>query len=74
MSDPTAILALASSGTLALGVASIAALKGWQGWLELKRIEVRGAGKSPVGKDLANLRDRVRRLETIANGGASGGR
>ncbi len=70
MNDPAAFLALASSGTLALGVFSVAALRGWHGWLELRRMQIgTGGGRSaPARVELADLRARVRRLEAIANG------
>ena len=42
MSEPMTLLALASFGLLALGIAVTAGLKGWQGWLDLKRYELAG--------------------------------
>ena len=57
-------------------VASVALLKAWNGWLELKRLEI-DAGRSPdtdaidspAGRiSLADLKQRVRRLEAIADG------
>ena len=70
MSDPAALLALASSGTLALGVTAAATLKAWHEWLELRRMQIdktrgRGSGRRT---ELAELRERVKRLELIANG------
>ena len=50
------------------------ALKGWQGWLELKRFELTtAAGDStlpPAGGriEIADLKERVRKLEAIAAG------
>ena len=74
MSDPAALIALASTGTIAVAMTSVAALRGWEDWLELRRQQL-GAGKPPAGSapgarrlDLADSRDRVRRLEAIANG------
>ena len=59
----------------ALAMLSIAALRGWEGWLQLRRIELaegRGRRRAPspaaARLDLADLKDRVRRLEAIANG------
>ena len=72
MSDPASLAALTASGLLAIGLASAALLKGWHGWLELRRIELaRGGGaRRPGGRlEVAELRARVRRLEAIANGG-----
>lgn len=71
MADPAAWFALALAATLGLGLASLASLRAWREWLDLKRLEVaRGAGRRPPGgrSDLAELRDRVRRLEAIATG------
>jgi hypothetical protein len=57
-----------------LAGASWAALKGWQGWLELKRFELTHASGDrmlpPAGNriELADLRERVRKLEAIAAG------
>jgi hypothetical protein len=60
---------------VALAMLSLAALRGWEGWLQLRRIELaQGRGRrrppSPAAArlELADLRDRVRRLEAIANG------
>jgi hypothetical protein len=59
----------------ALFLLSLAALRGWEGWLQLRRIELsqgrdRRRVPSPAAArlELADLRDRVRRLEAIANG------
>ena len=70
MADPALLVALGSTGTLAIGATAAAALKGWRGWLELRRLELeRGAGRRAGSRpDLAELRARVRRLEAIANG------
>lgn len=53
----------------------IAAMRGWRGWLELKRAELRQQGeataRAPAADpriELAALRERVRRLEAIAQG------
>jgi hypothetical protein len=57
-----------------LGLASVAALKGWQGWLELKRFELTQSGADRTlppasGRiEMADLRERVRKLEAIAAG------
>ena len=66
------VLTIAIAGGLA--AAGWAALKGWQGWLELKRFELtHGAAdhKLPpaTGRiEIADLRERVRKLEAIAAG------
>lgn len=74
MSDPASLLALSGSGLLAAGIAAAAGLKAWSGWLELKRIELGGsraarpATPAAARIELADLRERVRRLEAIATG------
>ena len=75
MSEAMTMIAVASFGLAALTIAVIASLKGWQGWLELKRMELavprgKGEGRGPVAEriELADLRERVRKLETIAAG------
>ncbi len=59
---------LATLGFGAFATAMMAALKGWQGWLDLKRMELtRRAG--PPGEErieIAELRVRVKQLEAIA--------
>jgi hypothetical protein len=75
MTDPASLAALTASGLIAVGLASAALLKGWHGWLELRRIELAkgvGGGRRPGGRsELSELRDRVRRLEAIASGSAA---
>ena len=72
--EPLSIGLLAASVLVGFGLASWAALKGWQGWLELKRFELsHQAGDRtlpPAGNriELADLRERVRKLEAIAAG------
>ncbi len=72
--EPLSIGMIASSVLLALGLASIAALKGWNAWLEYKRLElashVGDATLPPAGGriELADLKERVRKLEAIAAG------
>ena len=70
MSDPASLLVLGSTLTVGVGVIAAATLSGWQQWLELRRadIEREGARRSPRGTELAELRERVKRLEAIANG------
>ena len=68
MSDPAALLALASTGTLAIGVTAIAALKAWHEWLEVRRAQIEQGRPSSRRGELAELRDRIKRLEAIAEG------
>jgi hypothetical protein len=72
--DPLTLGVLAASVLVAVGTATFAALKGWQGWLELRRFELsQAAGDRTLpptsGRiELADLRERVRKLEAIAAG------
>jgi hypothetical protein len=67
----TIVAALALAG-LAIFVA--AALRGWQGWLELKRIELTAVSRTPEARtggmaeriELADLKERIRKLESLA--------
>jgi hypothetical protein len=69
VTEPLLLFITAGAALLALLVASAALLRGWQEWLELRRLEVAQRGRGPAGaRDLANLRKRVRRLEAIASG------
>ena len=74
MTDPILIATVAASLLVAVGIAAWASLKGWQGWLELKRLELangRAEATMPpaTGRiELADLRERVRKLEAIAAG------
>jgi hypothetical protein len=66
--DPISIGVIAASVIAGLAAASLAALKAWNGWLELKRFELtHDAGDRQLppatGRiEMADLRDRVRKL------------
>lgn len=75
--DPTLI----TTGGSLIGLVVIAAslLRGWQGWLDLKRQELdraapssaraeEGSGIGTARIELADLRERIRKLEAIASG------
>jgi len=72
--EPLSMGLLALSLLAGLSLASWAALKGWQGWLELKRYELSHlAGDRmlpPAGNriEIADLKERIRKLEAIAAG------
>jgi hypothetical protein len=76
MSEADLIIAVvAGLAAFLIGVAAL--LRGWSGWLELKRAQMEGgigigsgrAAPSPAQRiELAALKERVRRLEAIANG------
>lgn len=66
---------IAVAALLGLVVIAVAALKGWQGWLELKRRELDRAhpaepapGPGAARIEIADLKERVRKLEAIAAG------
>jgi len=72
--DPLSIGLIAASILFGLGTAAFAALKGWNAWLELKRMELTQAAGDrslpPAGNriEIADLKERVRKLEAIAAG------
>ena len=72
--DPLTIGVLSASVIAGLCGASIAALKAWNGWLELKKMELTQAVGDrvlpPAGGriEMADLKERVRKLEAIAAG------
>ena len=72
--EPLSMALLAASLFLGLTLASWAALKGWQGWLDLKRFELSHAAGDrtlpPAGNriEIADLKERIRKLEAIAAG------
>ncbi|HEY0626273.1 MAG TPA: hypothetical protein VGD10_06010 [Allosphingosinicella sp.] len=73
MTEPMTIIAMASSGLIGLSIAAFAGLKGWKGWLDLKRLELAGhratESRSPTMEriELADLKERIRKLEAIAS-------
>ena len=74
MSDPETLVAILAAAVVALAMLSLAALKGWDGWLQLRRMELsqsqgtRAPTPAQARIELADLRERVKRLEAIANG------
>ena len=72
--DPITMAVLAASFLIGLGAASWAGLKAWNGWLELKRFELthdaadRTLPPATGRIEIADLRERVRKLEAIAAG------
>jgi hypothetical protein len=75
--DPTVIVA--TSGLMGLVVIAAALLKAWNGWLDFKRQELArsaphiadhdsapGLGTARI--ELADLKERIRKLEAIASG------
>ncbi|HEX8667265.1 MAG TPA: hypothetical protein VF727_02710 [Allosphingosinicella sp.] len=74
MTEATTTILTACFALAGLGMVLAAALKGWHGWLEVRRLELAGprpaaeAGGGGMAEliELADLRERVRRLESIA--------
>jgi hypothetical protein len=72
--DPVTIAVLSASIIVGLTGAALAGLRAWNGWLELKKMEltqsVGDRGLPPAGEriEMADLRERVRKLEAIAAG------
>lgn len=76
MTDPATYAWLAAAALAGLVTVTIAALKGWRDWIALQRFSIEGrrAGGAPdrgptaARIELADLRERVRKLEAIAAG------
>jgi hypothetical protein len=72
--DPITIGVMSVSVLAGLGAASWAGLKAWNGWLELKKMELtqiagdRGLPPATGRIEMADLKERVRKLEAIAAG------
>jgi hypothetical protein len=72
--DPVTIAVLSASIIVGLSGAALAGLRAWNGWLELKKMEltqsVGDRSLPPAGGriEMADLRERVRKLEAIAAG------
>jgi hypothetical protein len=72
--DPITMAVLGASVLIGLAAASWAGLRAWDGWLELKRFELthdaadRGLPPASGRIEIADLRERVRKLEAIAAG------
>ena len=78
MSEMMLPLILASAIVLVTAMVCLSALRAWRGWLELKRLQL-GAKPAAANDDdemetpatlieLASVKERLRRLEAIANG------
>ncbi len=71
--DPLLLIAAALVSLIGLVLTSVAALKGWRGWLDLKRAEIGSQRPEPTYPsaariEVADLKERIRRLEAIASG------
>lgn len=75
MTEP---MLIAASALAALLVVAAAALKGWEGWLNFKRseldlrrhpAEIEGGARDGIQRiEIADLKERIRKLEAIASG------
>ena len=69
--DLVLVLAMLLAGVALL---SFALLRGWEDWLRLRRLELSATDPRPRASaagqrlELIDLKDRVKRLEAIANG------
>ena len=67
-------IAVAGLAVTGLAIFLAATLRGWQGWLELKRLELGGRGQASEPRtggmaeriELADLKERIRNLESLA--------
>ncbi len=72
MTEPFTMLTLAGFGLSGLSIALFTGLRGWQGWLDLKRQELTAAPgraeRSPAMDriEIADIKERIRKLESIA--------
>ncbi len=79
MTDPVFYLTMALTALCGLGMLVGAGLSGWRGWLALKAQELAihgqppapalpGSGSATARIEIADLKERIRKLEAIAAG------
>jgi hypothetical protein len=77
MTDPIMWTAISGASLAGIVVVTIATLKGWRDWISLQRLSLEGRGhaeptsgvpSSAARIELADLKERVRKLEAIAAG------
>ena len=75
--EPNVYFEMGLVGLAAVGMLTAGALRGWRGWLELKRLELQARPSdtdlpppSTMSSriELADLKERIRKLEAIAAG------
>lgn len=73
--DVNSYIVVASAGLAGLGMVTVAGLNGWRDWLQLKgreldRDHAAHASAQGIGAriEIADLRERIRKLEAIAAG------
>lgn len=70
------VFIIAAAALIGLIVVAFALLRGWQGWLALKQRELEkapreiegGAGAGAARIEIADLKERIKKLEAIASG------
>ncbi len=80
MTDLSISLLSGALGMMALTIVSLVTLRGWGQWLALRRVEIEACGNTGDSRpadstaatgsriEMADLRERVRKLEAIAAG------
>jgi hypothetical protein len=77
MMDANLLITLAGSGLIGLGMVTAAGLAGWRGWLQLRAQELNAHRREPQADgvpsagariEIADLKERIRKLEAIAAG------
>ena len=74
MIDPVFTMTLSIAALAGLAMITAASLMGWRGWLELKRRELDDrrepnlGGSASARIEIADLKERIRKLEAIAAG------
>ncbi len=80
MTDPVFYTSMSAAALAAIGILSVVGLKGWREWIALKREELQHYGQSAAATtepaaptafariEVADLKERVRKLEAIAAG------
>lgn len=74
MTDPIAIGLIAATALIGLVIIGALALKGWQGWLDVRKLELASYRDDlpmpATGNriEMADLKERIRKLEAIAAG------
>ena len=76
--EPAIIFTLELAALAAIGIVAATALKAWRGWLDLRKLELntpigsssQEMGASTAGSriEIADLKERIRKLEAIAAG------
>ncbi|PZU60660.1 MAG: hypothetical protein DI547_02910 [Sphingobium sp.] len=74
MQDPAFYMIMASAALIAITAIGMMVLRGWNNWLDLKHAELAGRvedGAPPSAAariEVADLKERIRKLEAIAAG------